>query len=247
MRLLTHFDPSDVATPEPPQPGSRRREEIPDRFKWNLVGHLLGLGRLGGRLQGARSRHRPVRGAEGHAVGGAERCSRRSGCPRTSDSSPIGSGTSRRCSTTRISATTPSTPGGSRCRSCSRGCSRPSPGSTPNCCRFRSRRCAAWMDAVRAAPALPVRDRESLPAAGARARRVGRAADVAGEPARGVAQRRLLGALDRRRASSRRSRSRPASRSRSPTASTARCWRRAASRRIARRRSARCTRPIAPR
>ncbi len=31
------FDPSDVATPEPPTTRSRRREEIPDRFKWNLT------------------------------------------------------------------------------------------------------------------------------------------------------------------------------------------------------------------
>ena len=30
------FDPSDVATPEPPTTRTRRREEIPDRFKWNL-------------------------------------------------------------------------------------------------------------------------------------------------------------------------------------------------------------------
>jgi oligoendopeptidase F len=30
------FDPSDVATPEPPTTRSRRREEIADRFKWNL-------------------------------------------------------------------------------------------------------------------------------------------------------------------------------------------------------------------
>jgi oligoendopeptidase F len=30
------FDPSDVAAPEPPTTRSRRREEIPDRFKWNL-------------------------------------------------------------------------------------------------------------------------------------------------------------------------------------------------------------------
>src|SRR5918993_4146253 len=28
--------PSDVAAPEPPQTRSRKREEIPDRFKWNL-------------------------------------------------------------------------------------------------------------------------------------------------------------------------------------------------------------------
>jgi len=34
MRL---FDPMDTATTEPPQARSRRREEIPDRFKWNLA------------------------------------------------------------------------------------------------------------------------------------------------------------------------------------------------------------------
>ena len=31
-----YFDPSDVATPEPPAIRSRRREDIPERFKWNL-------------------------------------------------------------------------------------------------------------------------------------------------------------------------------------------------------------------
>jgi oligoendopeptidase F len=33
---MRHFDPTDSATAEPPQARSRRREEIPDRFKWNL-------------------------------------------------------------------------------------------------------------------------------------------------------------------------------------------------------------------
>jgi len=37
MRVPTLFAPSDVATPEPPQLGSRRREDVPDRFKWNLA------------------------------------------------------------------------------------------------------------------------------------------------------------------------------------------------------------------
>ena len=36
MPLRECFDPSDVAAPEPPQTRSRRREEIPDKFKWNL-------------------------------------------------------------------------------------------------------------------------------------------------------------------------------------------------------------------
>ncbi|HXW04170.1 MAG TPA: oligoendopeptidase F [Vicinamibacterales bacterium] len=37
MPLCPHRSPSDVATPEPPTVRSRRREEIPDRFKWNLA------------------------------------------------------------------------------------------------------------------------------------------------------------------------------------------------------------------
>ena len=37
MRPLVAFAPSDVATPEPPQLRSRRREEVPDHFKWNLA------------------------------------------------------------------------------------------------------------------------------------------------------------------------------------------------------------------
>jgi oligoendopeptidase F len=36
MRPLTVYAPSDVATPEPPQVGTRRREDVPERFKWNL-------------------------------------------------------------------------------------------------------------------------------------------------------------------------------------------------------------------
>ena len=37
MRPFVVFDPSDVAAAEPPQVRSRRREEIGDRFKWNLA------------------------------------------------------------------------------------------------------------------------------------------------------------------------------------------------------------------
>jgi oligoendopeptidase F len=37
MCVIPLSSPSDVATPEPPQLGSRRRDEIPDRFKWNLT------------------------------------------------------------------------------------------------------------------------------------------------------------------------------------------------------------------
>src|SRR5262249_45322932 len=37
MRFVTSFEPSDVATPGPPQIASRRREDVPDQFKWNLT------------------------------------------------------------------------------------------------------------------------------------------------------------------------------------------------------------------
>ena len=37
MRPFTIYAPSDVATPEPPQVRTRRREDVPERFKWNLT------------------------------------------------------------------------------------------------------------------------------------------------------------------------------------------------------------------
>jgi oligoendopeptidase F len=37
MRFFDLFDPADAATAEPPQARTRRRDEIPDRFKWNLT------------------------------------------------------------------------------------------------------------------------------------------------------------------------------------------------------------------
>ena len=56
-----------------------------------------------------------------------------------------------------------------------------------------------WMEREATLARLSLRDREPLPPAGARARRSRRAADVAGQPPGVGAQRRLLGALDRRR------------------------------------------------
>ena len=95
----------------------------------------------------------------------------------------------------------------------------------------------------RGAEAISVRDRGSLPAAGARARRSRRTADVALEPPRVGAERGLLVALNRRRevpddhAVDRRRGHR------ARTGSTARSSPPAASRRIARRHSARFTAP----
>jgi oligoendopeptidase F len=36
MRPLVLFDPTDLATSEPPQTRTRRREDVPEQFKWNL-------------------------------------------------------------------------------------------------------------------------------------------------------------------------------------------------------------------
>ena len=200
MRALTLFAPSDVATPEPPQLGSRRREDVPDRFKWNLSDIFPDWTAWEAGYKAARGRHRPVCGAERHARGRPRRtCSRRFDCRRNSDSSRIASGTTRRCSTTKTSATTRSTRSVSRCRSCSPGWRRPNPGSTPNCCPFRSTPSAAGWTQSEALAALPVRHREPVPAAGARAGRSRREADVAVQPPFFGAKRRVLGAFDGRR------------------------------------------------
>jgi oligoendopeptidase F len=37
MGFSKYFDPSDIATPEPPTTRSRRRDEIADHYKWNLA------------------------------------------------------------------------------------------------------------------------------------------------------------------------------------------------------------------
>ena len=101
--------------------------------------------------------------------------------------------------------------------------------------------------AIGTAASVSLRDRRPLPAAGTRARRGGRAADVALEPPRLGAERSLLVALDRGREVSRRSRCRPAKKSPSPTGSTAPSSRRGANRQTARRRFARSTRPTTAR
>ena len=157
---------------------------------------------MGGRVQAARSRHRAVRGAEGHAAAGPGRgCSRRSGCPRSSASSPIASGTSRRCATTRTSATTRVNAQRQQVQILFARWKQAESWFNPELLAIPLETVRGWMDAVRAAAALPLRDRGSLSPAGARARRSRRAADVAREPAGVGAERRLLRAVDRRRRS----------------------------------------------
>ena len=113
---------------QPPARGHCRSLQVePDR-------HLHQLGGVGGGLQAARGRHRAAtpRSRARWRVAPSS-CSKRSGCRKSSGNSPTVSGTSRRCDTTRISATTPSTPSVSRSRFSSRAGSRPSPGSTRSC------------------------------------------------------------------------------------------------------------------
>ena len=80
---------------------------------------------------------------------------------RRSASSRTGSGTTPRCTTTRISATTRSTPGGSACSCCSRAGARRRRGSIPSCCGFRSTTVRAVAGRVAGPRALPLLHRGS--------------------------------------------------------------------------------------
>ena len=122
------FDPSPARLPA--------RDADPERStSWDLTVDLPRLGRVDGAATGSsRRRSRRSSAFQGTlASGAADRCSRRSARWTRWARSAIASGTTRRCSTTRISATTRSTPGASRCRSCSRASSRPARGSTRSC------------------------------------------------------------------------------------------------------------------
>ena len=166
---------------------------------------------------------------QGTLAQGPERCSTRSRRWTRWARSAIASGTSRRCTTTRISATTRSTRAGSRCRSCSREQQQASSWFNPELLAIPlDDRFAAGWTANADLARLPLCDREPVSRAGARARRTGRAAAVVCRPLQQRAARQLRGADDRRHevpvdhAGERRARSR------SPTASTARCSRRIA-------------------
>ncbi len=230
--------PSDAATAEPPQAAAAIASEIADRFKWNL-NDIFRTGRRGRRatrqLDAGIDRYAALKGtlAQGRRTAARRVPAVRGARPARLSRLVLPVAAVRRGSA-RQHRQRAAPAGADPVRATG---SRRSRGSAPSCCRFRSRPSASGWTQRRTLAALPLRDRGSLPPAGARARRGGRAADVAREPPRVVAERRLLGALDGGRASSRRSRCRTARRSRSRTASTARSSRRGASRRIARRRS----------
>ncbi len=247
MRPITLFDPADVATPEPPQLGSRRRDDVPDRFKWNLSDIFPDWDSLGGGLQTARGRHRPLRGAERHAGGGPDaaaggvpalRGARAACVPRLV--LPVAP------ATTRISATTRSTPDASRSRSCSRGVKQAESWFNPELLAD-SARDRARVDGRESEPlaALPFAIENLY-------RQQEHVLDEAGERLMSLSSRLASSPNDAYWALSTADAQVPddhavdtASRSRSRTANTARCSRRGASSPIARRRSARCTRRIA--
>ncbi len=73
MREQDSFAPSDVAAPEPPQTRTRRREDIADRFKWNLDDIFRGWEEWDAaykRLEGGIDRYAALKGT---LAGGADR------------------------------------------------------------------------------------------------------------------------------------------------------------------------------
>ena len=237
-------DPADAAAAAPAAARSRRREDIGDRYKWNLTDIFAELGRVGSGLQASRSRNREVRGAERHAC-------RRPG-PAARGVPPL-----RNAGTAGVSrlvfpvaALRRGSAGQHRQREAPAGPDpvRPmeagrvlvQPGAPEDSAGDRAR-----VDGRLRAPAVvSIRDRGPVSPAGARPRRGRRAADVALEPAGLGAERRLLGALHGRREVPDRAALDRRGRNGVVRTGTARSWPRGANRRIAPRRSARCTRRI---
>ncbi len=201
---------------------------------------------MGGELQGARRGDRPIRGAEGHA--GAR--GRTPACRVQARRDPWAAGVSRlvfplapvrrRSARQRRERAAPAGP--DSFRQMEAGGVVVQPGAAPDSARH-----GPEVDGRQpGSRALSFRHRGSLPAAGTRARRGGRAADVALEPPVVVAERRICGALHcgcalsndhalERRAGHGLVRAVPA-----------RSWRRGASSRIAPPHSLPCTRSTRP-
>ena len=201
-------DASPVASP-------RERADIADRFKWNLQQHLFRLGRVAGRLRRARaedrrasprSRARSSRGAE--ALLRALRLRDEIGqleykvwyfASLWYDQDQRDNQMNARRQQVQILFA-----------KAAQACAWFDPELLHDSAAHRPGVDGREPRARR----LPLRDRGSLPAAGARARRQGRAPAVALEPLLVGAERRLCGALDRRRQASDAARCRTAPRSR---------------------------------
>ena len=187
----------------PAAPPLRDRDAIPDRFKWNLT-HIFPDWEAWQRgVRRARRKIARVRGPAGHARQGPGSLLAALKLRTRSVSSSTRSGTSRRSGTTRISATTRSTRRRQQVQilfaKAAQACAWFEPGAADDSADHGPG--SGWPNDADARR-LSVRHRGSLPPAGARARRQGRAPAVAVEPLFVVAQRRLCGALDRRRQAS---------------------------------------------
>ena len=124
------------------------RESVDPRVHLGSLGDLQRLGRRGRpRIRDLDQRIDAFRAVRRHARPGPGAPARAPARTRR-DRAALVSGLvlRRRCSTTRISATTRSTPAASRCSCCCHAGARPSRGSARNCCASRSRPFAAgWM------------------------------------------------------------------------------------------------------
>ena len=144
MRPSDFFAPSDVAAPEPPQTRSRRREEIPDRFKWNLTDIFPSWEAWEAGYKQLEAGIERYAALQGHARRRARAAARRVPAVRRARPArlsrlvlPVAAirrGPARQHRQREAPA------GADPVRASG---SRRSPGSTPSCCRSRSRRSAA--------------------------------------------------------------------------------------------------------
>ena len=123
------------------------REAIDPKFTWDLSAIFADWDAWEAAYRELDRGIASFRQFEGTLAQGAERLRAALRTSRTrSGSWPTRSGTTRRCNTIRINATTPSTPAGSGCSCCWPGGVRRRPGSVPSCCRIPLATVRQWMD-----------------------------------------------------------------------------------------------------
>ena len=193
------FDPSDVATAEPPGVRSRRREEIPDRFKWNLTDIFPDWEAWEAAYKQLEADIATYAALKGTLAGGPDklleafRLSEELGqlAYRVWYFPSLQYDEDQRDNTINAKR--------QQVQILFARLQQAESWFNPELLTIPLETVRGWMEQSEPLRRLPVRHREPVSAAGARARRGRRAADVAGEPAGLVAERGLLGALDGRR------------------------------------------------
>ncbi len=123
---------------------ARTREQIPEAFTWNLADIYPSWNEWEAGLSEFEAKACRVRRAAGNARAGSRPTAQGAAPGRRSRANcRTSSGTTPASPTTRISGTTPPTPGGSVCRFSSPRRRRRSRGSLLSSCGFRSRPCVA--------------------------------------------------------------------------------------------------------